>query len=106
MDLIFLSWIVLGPLVGYAASQRRGFSAVGGVIGGILLGPVFSFLMFFVSGVASSSEQKKCPFCAEWIKPEAVVCKHCHKDIKVASPAVRSVRDVVVDEGFTRDSAR
>jgi|WetSurMetagenome_2_1015567.scaffolds.fasta_scaffold129393_2 hypothetical protein len=26
-------------------------------------------------------DQRKCPFCAELIKKEAIVCKHCHKDV-------------------------
>ena len=79
MELLF--WPLLGALIGYAASQRRGFSPVGGVIGGMLLGPL-AVLMFFVSGIASRNEaQKKCPHCAEWIKPDAKVCKHCGRDV-------------------------
>jgi len=28
-------------------------------------------------------EEVKCPFCAEWVKAEAKVCKHCGRDIAV-----------------------
>jgi hypothetical protein len=79
MELLF--WPVLGAAIGYAAAQKKGFSTISGLLGGLLLGP-FAFLMFFVSGIASSSEQqRKCPYCAEWIRPEATVCKHCHKEV-------------------------
>lgn len=78
---MFLFWPLVGAVIGYAASQRRGYSAVAGTIAGALLGPL-AFLPFFVSGIFSASEaQRKCPYCAEWIKPTAVVCKHCHRDV-------------------------
>jgi hypothetical protein len=52
-----------------------------------MLGPL-AFLLFFVKGIVSSNEQqRKCPFCAEWIRPEATVCKHCHKNVPVLTPA-------------------
>jgi hypothetical protein len=31
-------------------------------------------------GWDSAVGKKKCPFCAEWIKREAKVCKECHKE--------------------------
>lgn len=70
--------------------SKEGFSQVGGIIGGLLLGPL-AFFLFFVSGVVSSNEQqRKCPYCAEWIRPEAIICKHCHKEVPpmvTAAPA-------------------
>jgi len=52
---VTLFWPVLGALIGVAAAQRNGFNVVGGVLGGLLLGPL-AVLMFFVSGIASREE--------------------------------------------------
>jgi hypothetical protein len=71
-------WLLLGMAIGVAAAQKRGFSTINGVIGGLLLGPL-AFLMFFASG--GSDRLKKCPYCSEWVKPDAQVCKHCTRDI-------------------------
>lgn len=85
---MFIIWAIAGALIGYVAADKRGFSPVGGVLGGLLLGPV-AFLMFFISGISSAdSANKKCPYCAEWIKAEATVCKHCRQPV-AAPPAVR-----------------
>jgi hypothetical protein len=86
-------WWILGALIGAAASQKRGFSMIGGIVGGVLLGPL-AFLLYFVTP-SKGDALKKCFFCAEWVKPEAQVCKHCHKDISPralyeARKAVRS----------------
>ena len=49
-----LFWPLFGALMGGLAAQKRGFSLAGGLICGALLGP-FAILMFFMSGILSSS---------------------------------------------------
>ncbi|MDO9271070.1 MAG: hypothetical protein Q7T96_18345 [Methylobacter sp.] len=70
-----LAWILFGALIGVSASQRRGFGTAGGVIGGMLLGPL-AVLMYF-----ASSNRLKCPQCAEWINKEAKLCPHCKSNV-------------------------
>lgn len=33
---------------------------------------------------------KECPYCAEIVKMEAIICKHCHKDISFVTPTFLS----------------
>jgi hypothetical protein len=84
--MLMIFWLLLGGAIGAAAAQKKGFSVAGGVVGGMLLGPL-AVLLFGVSGVASSKEQKKCPFCAEWILSAATVCKHCRKELPPVAAA-------------------
>ena len=37
----------------------------------------------------------ECPFCAESIKDEAVVCKHCSRDLRVSRPVMLEVQEIV-----------
>ena len=75
MELVILVGALFGALVGVSAAQRRGFSVVGGLIGGLLLG-ILSPLMYLVS-----SERKKCASCCEWIQKEAKVCPKCQREV-------------------------
>src|SRR5262245_7512902 len=98
---MLLFWPLMGAAIGAYAAQKKGFSTIGGVIGGLLLGPL-AFLLFFVSGIVSSNEQqRKCSFCAEWIRPEATVCKHCHKDVApLTAAAPRSGMSPILKRGI------
>jgi hypothetical protein len=45
----------------------------------------------------------ECPFCSETIKDEAIVCKHCARDLRVARPMLLEIQDIVADlERLTR----
>jgi hypothetical protein len=77
-----LAWWLIGALIGVAAAQKKGFSMAGGIIGGLLLGPL-AFLLFLVTGVSKHNENRKCPHCAEFVKAEATICKHCRQPLTV-----------------------
>ena len=33
---------------------------------------------------------RKCPHCAEFVRPDAIVCKHCGRDIAASSPVTET----------------
>jgi hypothetical protein len=39
----------------------------------------------------------ECPFCAETIKDEATVCKHCSRDLRVVLPIIAEIQDIVAE---------
>ena len=83
-------YLLLAVAVGVLASSR-GRNGLGWFLLSLLITPLLGFIFCLVSrnlaAVAQSSSEpseathRKCPKCAEFIKPEAVVCKHCGSEV-------------------------
>jgi len=70
-----LAWIIFGVIAGYVY-QHKGYSQTTGFLGGLILGPIGVIL-----AILSPSRLKKCPYCGEFIRPEAKVCRYCGRDL-------------------------
>jgi hypothetical protein len=46
---------------------------------------IFLFLVALIHSIAISAPSKKCPYCAEDIKPDAKVCRYCGRDVAATS---------------------
>jgi hypothetical protein len=61
---------------------------------------------------ASIDSHKTCPFCAEHIRKDAVVCRFCNRELpdsgagEVPKPAVLSDEEVMAKLGITHDGAQ
>ena len=78
-------WIGLG-IVGAMIASSKGNSGCAGFALGILLGPIGLLITYFSSDDENEKRQKtgdtkKCPYCAEYVKQDAIVCKHCGRTL-------------------------
>jgi len=82
-------WILFGIAAAITAGNK-GRSGCAWFFVGVLLGPfglLFALLLKPIdaaNAVSTTTDVRKCPFCAETIKAEAIVCKHCGRDLPKA----------------------
>lgn len=85
-------WIVLWLLCGIAAAvvyANKGRSAIAALLVGLLLGPVGVLLALLTPTDTAALERRqvargelrRCPACAELVRPDAARCRHCGADL-------------------------
>ncbi len=78
---IFFGWIILSFFVAILGSDRKiGYG--GTLLVSLLLSPLIGAIFALASErKVNTREMYKCPYCAEYIKKEAMICKHCHSSL-------------------------
>src|SRR5262252_2764103 len=70
--LFLLMWVVLSVVVGIVASSRQ-HNGFGWFALSLALSPLVALIILLIVGEGGPV----CPRCAEHVKQEALVCKHC-----------------------------
>ena len=78
MEIVFF-WIVFTILVGVLASTKdRSF--LGWAFLAAIISPILAGIILLIVGSA-----RRCPYCRGGIPSDAIVCKHCGRDLTAGS---------------------
>ena len=110
-------WIYLFPLLILSAipayiAQTKGKSFGPWYVYGILLLPIALIHSLVIEKDNAEMEarslsegNKKCPYCAELVKREAIICKHCKSELKVeVAPVSKPMTQEELEEAIKTSS--
>ena len=85
--LLLFVWLVMGVIVGLIG-KHKGSSGCGWFLFGLLIWPIALVAVLLVQPTAEAEDRKSqrqgrvpCPYCAEYIRPEAAICPYCRKEV-------------------------
>jgi hypothetical protein len=102
---VFILWAVLAGAVA-AWAGRRGLTAGWYLLWALLLSPLVGFIIVAVvepnrERQAARHGLKRCPQCAEFVQPDAKICRFCRNEF--ASPEAGRATGLLVD-GLPQES--
>jgi len=84
-----VGWVAFA-ILGAIIAGAKGHNAIGFFFLGLFLSPLLSIIAALVvkpnrkyldAEALGKGEARKCPFCAELIRPEAKVCRYCSREL-------------------------
>lgn len=79
MEAVIALWLIGGIVTGVIA-QSKGLSFLPWALYGFAIWPVAIVHVLVAKPTVPRAGEKTCPKCAEFVKAEALVCKHCGAD--------------------------
>lgn len=82
---VIVIFFLIAGIIGAIVAGRKGRSKLLWFLLCAML-PILVVVVAVLSQSEASGKLRKCPYCVELVKVEAIVCKHCGKDLPANNP--------------------